>query len=1051
MSKALAVLKVFFSLVSINSTESPSTSVSRSTSGVTGTTRLIPTTLRPKPSLLKGEAIVGQPFRIPVTEDLSSFLHGDITKFEFKMKTIYNGSIGPKSWVQFNSKTREVYGFPLPRNAGIFPYIIKVSNRTNALLLKSKFQLSVKAKGFETSHEVSLTTGTKFPYIEFMTSVNMRTDFVGKLARYCFNEKPSSIWIKTFSPRRLTVAFVNIPYSPCLETTYSKLKSKLVDENSNIKPQFQKALTKTFPVKSAQFKFFGSCDPNMFGPEKPFEWGWWKHLIPVAMILGVVGIPVSISCFVNRRRKKSRVVEEPRRFRTLRPMNGDGTDLTSRNVHFSNGYPSMVPVANNSKDSIGDHENAHGGKSNIPNGSPTSRPLTVPNTIPKRPKQGGNATNTDATTTKKNPFKFASAEERANFDVRAMWDDDNDAEQTPLDIPTYYTYKNNEEEEPSMMDAVLDMNFSDIAENISTKLKGVKSLLNIQGEAATAQETKPFETKSAEPSLSTKLKGLGKSMLNLSTNDTSMVVETPSDDPGVSFLSTKLRDFGKSMLNLSLSAQGEDKKDLGNGVGNRPNLRKGAYHDSDDNDSYIYKTREYDDTRTDRHGYGDARRSYDGARQNYDRTRNGYDESKGGHDGLRQSYDDAERNCDFRRDRSSVRGFSRHVNRRHSDTSEYEFARNGYDNSREGYDGSRHGYNDALQYHNHARQGYDDSRRSYDDAQRNYDFRRDRSSGYGFSRHVNRRHSDISEYELAQYNFQAFPRTLTSEYQQTTLKHHESYRHNPSFVGGGLRRQSSREHDFDEYPDSLFDAISEHSLKSEHEKSIFDTDFDDTEEDTSCLVKPTPIWNHSPVSKERKSLGLTSFGMNDVKYQDYTNPHQYSNGPTRAPLRKPSYRALGTYSFSSQSTLDFWDDEGFDAKTNWKQSSDEKTNFLSSFTNSVPDLRRGHNKGNIPNGMKPQSKSKHKQGNSLLSGSLLTGEKPPIVYTLGDSDEEEYQQQQQKQKQRHQQQQQQQGQEPDKKSSFVGLIKTGVSSILEPDSNVSKWFSGFQKSENSVT
>ena len=1002
---------------------------------------------------MKGEAIVGQQFRIPVAEDLSGFLHGDIAKFTFAMKTFNYGDIRPKSWVQFNSRTREVYGFPLPGNAGIFFFKIIVSNSTNALFLKVTFQLSVKAKGFETSHEVSLTIGTKFPYTEFMTNLNMRTDFVGKLARYCFNEKPSSIWIKTFSPRRLTVAFVNIPYSPCLETTYSKLKSKLVDENSNIKPQFQKALTKTFPVKSAQFKFFGSCDPNMFGPEKPFEWGFWKHLIPVAMILGIVGIPVSISCYANRRSRKRRVVEEPRRFRTLRPMNADdGTGLTSCNVHLNNGYPSMVPVSNNSKEvSIGDHEKAHGGKSNIPNGSPASRTLTVPNALPNRPKQG-----TDETKTKKNPFKFASAEERENFDVRAMWDDDNDEEQTPLNIPTYYTVKKNKEEEPSMMDAVLDMNFSNIAENISTKLKGVKSMLNIQGEAATntTQETKPYETKNAEPSLSTKLKGLGKSMLNLSTNETSMVVETPSADPGVSSLSTKLRDFGKSMLNLSLSAQGEGNKDVGNGT----NLRKAAYYDSEDNDSYIYKPREYNNARTERQDYGDARRSYDGTRQDYYRTRNGYGESRGGYDGLRHSYDDAQRDHDFRRDWSAVHGFSRHVNRRHSDTSEYEFARNGYDNSRGGYDGLRHGYDDARQYHNHARQGYDDSRRSYDDANRNYDFRRDRSSGHGFPRHVNRRHSDTSEYELTQYNFQALPRSSTLEYQQTTQKHHESYRHRPAFEGGGLRRQSSREHDFDEYPDSLFDATSQHSLKSEQEKSIFDTDFYDADhEDTSCLVKPTPLWNHSPIGKERNSWGLTSFGMNDGKYQDYTNPHQYSNGPTRAQLRKPSYRALRTGSFSSQSTLDFWDDEGFDAKTNWKQSSDQKTNFLSSIANSVPDLRRGHNKANIPNGMKPQSKSKQSHGNSYLSRSLLTEEKPPVVYTLGDSDEEEYKQRQQKQNHRHhqqqrqQQQQQQQGQEPDKKSSFVGLIKTGVSSILEPDSNVSKWFSGFQKSDNPVT
>lgn len=116
-----------------------------------------------------------------------------------------------------------------------------------------------------------------------------------------------------------------------------------------------------------------------------------------------------------------------------------------------------------------------------------------------------------------------------------------------------------------------------------------------------------------------------------------------------------------------------------------------------------------------------------------------------------------------------------------------------------------------------------------------------------------------------------------------------------------------------------------------------------------------------------------------------------------------------------------------------------KSSFLATIANSVPDLRRGVRK---TNGTIPQKKNQ--QGNSLLSNvkSSLSGEKPPVVFTLGDSDQEEEEVPQKTQ---------QKQQLPERKSSLVGMIKTGVSSILEPDSSVSKWFSGFQNSDNPVT
>lgn len=82
---------------------------------------------------------------------------------------------------------------------------------------------------------------------------------------------------------------------------------------------------------------------------------------------------------------------------------------------------------------------------------------------------------------KKNFFKFVFNEERVNFDVWVMWDDDDDIELILLNIFIYYFYRKNEfiEEEVLMRNVVFDMNFFNIVENIFLKLKGVKLMLNI--------------------------------------------------------------------------------------------------------------------------------------------------------------------------------------------------------------------------------------------------------------------------------------------------------------------------------------------------------------------------------------------------------------------------------------------------------------------------------------------------------------------------------------------------------------------------------------------
>lgn len=187
-----------------------------------------------------------------------------------------------------------------------------------------------------------------------------------------------------------------------------------------------------------------------------------------------------------------------------------------------------------------------------------------------------------------------------------------------------------------------------------------------------------------------------------------------------------------------------------------------------------------------------------------------------------------------------------------------------------------------------------------------------------------------------------------------------------------------------------------HSLKSEHEKSIFDTDYCEAEDENARLVKPTPVRRQSPVKKVRGEWALTQAGMDDKRNKDNTNPQPQANGqangPTRTSQGKSLYNASRTSSIASQLTLELWDDQEFNGTPEkWNLASNKTNEVSSSFRSTVPaDPRRENYKGNIPNGTKPQTKGKHTQGNSIRTDDLLPCEKPPMVFTLGDSDEEEY-------------------------------------------------------------
>ena len=564
MSKALGVLKLFFSLVSINSTEP------LLTRNISERNQSAPQVANP---LDRSIVYIGQAFRIPIPENtFYDAEDGNTKKLTLVMTTSHGEAIPPNSWIRFDSKKLQVYGFPLPGNAITFNYSL-IARDQQGSEAKADIIVHVKETNYSCNHEVLLKTSLSFQ--QYMTKVNLRVDLVTRLARYVVNKAPRVVWVKSFDKdtMRLTIVFTNLKYWPCDKKAIENIKKKMKG-NSGVSSKLIAELTAPpwkFDINAVEIKLLGPCDPNLDDRSTPFEWGWLKHVLPVLILLGVVGIPVTISILVSKFRFKPASARDGRkRPESLRRKKEDDTSFNFHTVHFNNRYPSILSVSNNSKEeTTTDEEKNVGVNGNFPNASRPCRHTTIPNGTTKNPavpNTGPLNLNHNTATKPQNTKKPI----RSMREIMYEDEDDDLTNKTELNIPVFYNIRKGAEEKTSTTDNVMDVNFAELAENISSKLKDIgKSVLNL---APNQDEPTEYETANEASTLSSKLKDIGMSVLNIPADKANYekTEESISASPSIS---SKLVDFTKSMLNVSHSQSETQSNTFENGSSTLTKLR----------------------------------------------------------------------------------------------------------------------------------------------------------------------------------------------------------------------------------------------------------------------------------------------------------------------------------------------------------------------------------------------------------------------------------------------------------------------------------------------
>ncbi|EDO37889.1 predicted protein [Nematostella vectensis] len=424
----------------------------------------------PTPLLLKPldqlAAFIGQAFLFKVPDDTfyPTYNAESSSNLRLTMYTKNGGEISKTSWIQFEPSSRNVYGFPLPGNKGVFKFLVSATNQRGQSA-KDFMEVDIKENTGQYNHEFVINTD--FNLVSFMADVLVRFEFVSRVGRYIANEDISSVWLKSFNQdtREVTISLNTVPYAPCNKPKLKRLLTRFVSDTGAVNQNFQTAMSEKFPVSSVKMNYLGICLEEENADNVGFDWGWLRHVLPLFMLIGVVGIPVGISCIIGKIARKRRLARQGRR---KREENGMG--FTFHTVHFNNRYPSMLSMSNNSKEDEGNDElNLNSNlRVNIPNGSPPAAThLAVLNANQKQ----------------QNTLNAEKEKNTPKSKVVYMGKSD-------LNIPVYFTQPKLEEDNP-----LIDINFAELAESISSKLKGFgKSVMNVAGVAEndvnTMQETK---------------------------------------------------------------------------------------------------------------------------------------------------------------------------------------------------------------------------------------------------------------------------------------------------------------------------------------------------------------------------------------------------------------------------------------------------------------------------------------------------------------------------------------------------------------------------------
>lgn len=213
------------------------------------------------------------------------------------------------TWVRLHYGHNEIYGLPLYEKG---KYTYYIASEVNGHKSTKKIPVIIRDWRDDFLHEVKLCTNLTNDL--FLNHLDRRYILIDNIAKYLLNTDVQNVKVRRYKDGCFWFSFLHIENEKRCD--YEKIDQiqKRMFNGGEISSNFIKKLS-SIELLSANLNFTGGCVRPTKKKEKE-NIGWVKTVAPIMILLGIILIPVSISCYVlrgvRRRQNKMRQQEEKR-------------------------------------------------------------------------------------------------------------------------------------------------------------------------------------------------------------------------------------------------------------------------------------------------------------------------------------------------------------------------------------------------------------------------------------------------------------------------------------------------------------------------------------------------------------------------------------------------------------------------------------------------------------------------------------------------------------------------------------------------------------------
>ena len=232
-----------------------------------------------------------------------------IDRKQIELLTADENVISESSWIDLDREKRTIYGFPLKGNEGKSTYFVRITTYETKEKSCAKINVVIEETFKQYHHQIKLCTSLSIAL--FLKQLDRRYELASLLSLYLLKTKVEHFYFNKFSKGCIWFSFKNVEKGDKCDFDKLKMLDNQIFMDGKISKDFAKSVHHLTSVTSANLNLSGSCVKPKYNTSIK-DLRWVKTVAPILLLVGIVGIPVAISCYVCRgvRRRQNKMRQQ---------------------------------------------------------------------------------------------------------------------------------------------------------------------------------------------------------------------------------------------------------------------------------------------------------------------------------------------------------------------------------------------------------------------------------------------------------------------------------------------------------------------------------------------------------------------------------------------------------------------------------------------------------------------------------------------------------------------------------------------------------------------